>query len=164
MVTDRLEDFPIFSGAGKSTMKTLQDKLDQYLCNIASVLRIKAANEITYHPEVLYAMFDRVEMRRIYFHVFHNGMEMGELNEGCLICFWILKFMPFRHGTFSNVALNVKVAMCLFLNMLTYIASKEGKLVNKRAEVMNELMYTFQYRDLSKEALMILAKSLIRNK
>jgi hypothetical protein len=106
MVTDKLEDFPIFSGAGKSTMKILQDKLDQYLCNIASVLRIKVPNEIAYHPEVLYAMFDRVEMRRIYFHVFHNG----------------------------------------------------------RAEVMSELMYAFQYRDLSKEALMILAKSLIRNK
>jgi hypothetical protein len=164
VLTDRLEDFPIFSGVGKSTMKLLQDKLDQYLSNISSVLRIQAANEIAYHPDVLYAMFDRVEMRRIYFHVFHNGMKMGELNEGCLICFWILKFMPFRHGAFSNVALNVKIATCLFLNMLTYIASKEGKLVNKRAEVISELMYAFQYRDLSKEALMIIAKSLIRNK
>ena len=86
-------------------------------------------------------MLNRVEMRRIYFHVFHNGMDMGELNGGCLLCFWILKLMPFQHKTLSTRITNVKIAMCLFLNMLTYVASKQNKIVNKSNELITKLAY-----------------------
>jgi hypothetical protein len=159
----KLKDFPVFESMDPESIKVLFGKLEYYLGNIASVLGIRNPSEICCDMPVLIDIFNRVEMRRIYFHVFHN-MEMGELNEGCLLCFWVLKFMPFRHNELSNVVLNVKIATCLFMNMLTYAASKENKTVNKRAEVINDLMYAFQYRDLSKEALMVLAKSLIRNK
>jgi hypothetical protein len=156
-------DFPFFDGTDENALRLLFSKLEYYLKNITSVLGIKNSNEIYCDMPVLIDIFNRIEMRRIYFHIFHK-VEMGELNEGCLLCFWVLKFMPFKHAGFSNVALNVKIAACIFLNMSTYVASKENKTVNKRAEVINDLMYAFQYRDLSKEALMILAKSFIKNK
>jgi hypothetical protein len=162
--SNKLDDFPEFSGADLEMIKALENKLEQYLGNIVAVLGIKATNEIFCDQEIFFDVVTRVEMRRIYFHVFHKGMEMGELNEGCLLCFWILKFMPFSHDRLSNVVLNVKIAACIFLNMLRYVATKEGKTVNIRGDTVGDLMYAFRYRDLSKEALMILAKSLLCSK
>jgi len=90
---------------------------------------------------------------------------MGELNEGCLLCFWILKFMPFKHDKISTQTLNVKITLFLFLNMITYVASKRTKkTVNKSTELVRQLSYALKYRDLSKEALMMIAEAFIRNK
>ena len=158
-------DFPIFSGVDKTIIHNLTGKLSHYLeSNALQVLGINDANEILIDTNVLFEMLNRVEMRKIYFHVFHKGMDMGELNEGCLLCFWILKFMPFKHETISTQTINVKIALCLFLNMLTYVASKRvNKSVNKSTDLVRELSYAFKYRDLSKESLMMIAESLIRN-
>ncbi|MHC6203035.1 hypothetical protein ACYULU_07560 [Breznakiellaceae bacterium SP9] len=165
--SSKKDDFPIYSGAEKAVIRHLMGKLEQYLSNIVEVLRIesliKSSDEISYTGEVLFELLNRVEMRKIYFHVFHKGMDMGELNEGCLLCFWILKFMPFEHETIPTQVLNVKIALCLFLNMLTYVASKRNKTVNKSMEIIRQLSYTFKYRDLSKEALMMIAEALIIN-
>ena len=164
--SNRKKDFPIFSGSDKAIIHNLMGKLEQYLKrNALQVLGIKDANEILADSNVLFELLNRVEMRNIYFHIFHAGMEMGELNEGCLLCFWILKFMPFKHETIPTQTFNVKIALCLFLNMLTYVASKRtNKSVNKSTELVRKLSYAFKYRDLSKESLMMIAESLIRNK
>jgi len=62
-------------------------------------------------------------MRRVYFHIYHP-IEMDELNEGALICFWILKLMPFKHEKISTALLNTKIAYTLFINMLFYSSRK----------------------------------------
>ena len=100
----------------------------------------------------------KIEKRRVYFHIYHR-MEMGEINEGALICFWILKLMPFRHEDITNSLLNTKIAYTVFVNLLKYVASKTKRHVNVKAMLMNNLLYAFQYRDLSKEAIMALVES-----
>jgi hypothetical protein len=159
-------DFPIFYGADTAVIKHLMKKLEQYLKNnVLQVLGIKSTNEIYTDTDTLFELLNRVEMRNIYFHIFHNGMDMGELNEGCLLCFWILKFMPFKHDVLPTRILNIKIALCLFLNMLAYVASKRtDKTVNKSEKLIRELSYAFKYRDLSKEALMMIAEAFIRSK
>jgi len=156
--TDR---FPHYEPADEETMAKLMGKLQSYIQNIAGVLRIDNPADIFCRIEVLYEIFNRVEMRRLYFHIFHKGIDMGELNEGCLLCFWILKLMPFEHEKFPNITLNVKIASCLFINMLRYVAKKKGRRVNIKGDTIDYLTYAFMYRDLSKEAIMALAESLL---
>jgi len=142
------------------TAKVLLSKVPQYLSNIKAVLQIDNLNDLLVDQDALYEIITRVEMRRLYFRIFHP-INMGELNEGALICFWILKFMPFKHDAISNKVLNAKIAYTLFNNMLFYVAAKTKRRVNVKSELMKNTIYAFQYRDLSKEAIMALAESLL---
>ena len=137
------------------------NKLQSYIQNIAGVLRVGNPADIFCREEVLYEIFNRVEMRRLYFYIFHKGIDMRELNEGSLLCFWILKLMPFEYEKFPNITLNVKIAACLFINMIRYVANKRGRRANIKGDTIDYLTYAFTYRDLSKEAIMALAESLL---
>ena len=86
---------------------------------------------------------------------------MGELNEGALMCFWILKLMLFSHKSISSNELNAKIALYLLNNMLLYHAKKNGKKVNVSDSLSKDLYYSFRFRDISKEAIMLLAESMI---
>jgi hypothetical protein len=97
---------------------------------------------------VMLEIYERIEKRRVYFHIFYNGCKMGELNEGSLMCFWILKLMPFTHPNIPANELNAKIALYLLNNMLLYYAKKNKKRVNISDP-------------LSKEAIMVLAESMI---
>jgi len=157
------EKFPVFSQPDSATMKRLMDKIPQFLSNVASVLQIKSPNEILVCQETLYEILTRVEKRRVYFHVYYNGKKMGERNEGALICFWIMKLMPFKHNSIPNSELNIKIAYTFFMNMLYYEAanSKVKRKVNVKSDLLTNTLYAFAYRDLSKEAIMALAESLL---
>jgi len=154
------DDFPKFTPLDKETIDKLMGKIPLYLKNIIGVLRIDNLNDLFVDQEALYEIITRVEMRRVYFHIYHP-IEMGELNEGSLICFWILKLMPFKHETISTPVLNAKIAYTLFNNMLAYVAAKTDRKVNVKRDLMMNTLYAFRYRDLSKEAIMALAESLL---
>jgi len=69
--------------------------------------------------------------------------------------------MPFKHNTISTAVLNTKIAYTLFINMLFYVAAKTKKKININSDLINNTIYAFRYRDLSKEAIMALAESLL---
>jgi len=156
------EDFPCFAIPDPSLAKAWCAKLQTYLLhNITSALGIKDLHEVSYNRDILYEIFTRIEKRRVYFHIYHD-VDMGEVNEGALVCFWILKLMPFRMKGMSNSLINTKIAYIAFVNLLHYVANKKKpkKLkVNIKSSLMNNLLYAFQYRDLSKEAIMALVES-----
>jgi hypothetical protein len=159
-MANKPEEFPRFSPLDSATFNKLMGRIPQYLHNICAVLRIDNLNDLLVDQEALYEIITRVEMRRVYFHIYHP-IEMGELNEGALICFWILKLMPFKHETIPTGLLNAKIAYTLFSNMLIYVAAKTKKKVNVKNELMKNTLYAFRYRDLSKESIMALAESLL---
>ena len=109
----------------------------------------------------MYEIIERIEKRRIYFHIYYNGCKMGELNEGALMCFWIIKLTPFHLNGIPNNILNSKIALCLFMNMIHYHTQKEKIKLNITENMVNDIYYAFRFRDLSKESIMILAESLI---
>ena len=111
--------------------------------------------------DIMYEIIERIEKRRIYFHIYYNGCKMGELNEGALMCFWIMKLTPFHFDGISSNILNAKIALCLFMNMLHYQTQKENKILNITENMVNDIYYSFRFRDLTKEAIMILAESLL---
>jgi len=154
------EDFPVFTSPDFDILLSgWTAKLQLYLRNVANVLGIENRSELRVYREILYEIFTRIEKRRVYFHVYYNGTEMGEINEGALLCFWILKLMPFHVKNIPTSLLNTKVAYTVFVNLLHYVARKRNKGINVKSKLMNDLLYAFQYRDLSKEAIMALVDS-----
>jgi hypothetical protein len=111
-----------------------------------------------------YEVIERVEKRRVYFHIFYEGCKMGEMNEVSLICFWILKLMPFYSSKMSNLELNAKIAVHIFTNMLAFVQKRMNKKANINKQLLNDLYYAFRYRDLSKEAIMLIAEGLLHTR
>ena len=160
--SNKLVDFPIFSNIDKGTFDQMAAKIVKLLGNLSSVLGIDTT-EITRSEDVLIDIIERVEKRRIYFHVFYNGCKMGELNEGALLCFWIVKLHPFYHPRIDSNVLNAKIAICLFTNAIYYHSEKTKRERRIPDHFINDLYYSLVYRDISKEALMILAESFASN-
>jgi|TergutMp193P3_1026864.scaffolds.fasta_scaffold10846_3 hypothetical protein len=171
-MANKPEEFEQFTPVGSVVLKAWMDKLKRYLHNVvAAVIGIQKTSDIKFNRSILYEIFNRIEKRRVYFHIYHNGMEMGEVYEGALLCFWILKLMPFRTENLPTSLLNTQIAYIIFVNMLNYVANKINKenerkglkkpktKMNVKQKLMNDVMYAFQYRDLSKEAIMALADS-----
>jgi hypothetical protein len=91
----------------------------------------------------MYEIIERIEKRRIYFHIYYEGCKMGELNEGALMCFWILKLNPFYCIDVPNNILNAKIALCLFMNVLHYHTKKENIKLNITENICNDIYYGF---------------------
>jgi len=158
-MASRVEEFPIFTTLDKASVQNMLAKMADYLHNISDIIKIDH-RKIDTSMNVIYEIIERIEKRRIYFHVFYKGCKMGELNEGALMCFWILKLTPFHLGGIPNNVLNAKIALCLFMNVLHYQAQKGKGKLDMTQGMVDDIYYAFRFRDLSKEAIMILAESL----
>ncbi len=152
-------DFPVFVNPPFLVIKKLFDQLKKYLHNYKNVLGIKENSDFSMDRNTMIEILIRIEKRRVYYHIFHNGMDMGERKIGALFCFWIMKLMPFSCKGKSNDFVNSRIALCAFINMLYASAARRKKTVMINAEIMDNLIYSFMYRDLSKEALMLMADS-----
>ena len=161
--SNNLKDFPVFSCIDKGTIDKMAAKMTKLLGNLSSVLNIDTA-KITGSEDVLIEVFERVEKRRIYFHIFYKGCKMGELNEGALLCFWIAKLHPFYHPKISSNELNAKIAVCLFTNTIFFYSDRTKQERRIPDHFINDLYYSLLYRDISKESLMIIAESFIDEK
>jgi hypothetical protein len=159
-MANKVEEFPIFTSLDKTTVQNMLAKMANYLYNISDIIKIDN-KKIDTSMDIMYEIIERIEKRRIYFHIYYNGCKMGELNEGALMCFWIIKLNPFHFNGISNNILNAKIALCLFMNMLHYHTQKENIKLNITNKMVDDIYYSFRFRDLSKEAIMILAESLI---
>ena len=158
-MANKPEDFPIFTKLDNGMARELLIKLNLYLNNFTQSTGI--AN-IVVHEDTLLEIFDRIEKRRIYFHIFYNGCKMGELNEGALMCFWIIKLCPFTCPKIPPDILNAKIALFLFNRVLSLVAAKSRKRILMTEQTVKDLYYSFRFRDISKESLMLLAGSLIQ--
>ena len=159
-MANKIEEFPVFTSLDKQTVKKMLVKMENYLHNVSDIIKIDHG-KINTSMDTMYEIIERIEKRRIYFHVFYNGCNMGELNEGALMCFWIIKLTPFSFNGISNSVLNAKIALCLFMNVIHYHTQKENKKLEISETMINDIYYAFRFRDLSKESIMILAESLI---
>ena len=151
------EEFPVFTKLDMRQITLLNSKFKLYLKNFEEVQGI---TNILISPSVMIEICERIEKRRVYFHVFYD-CKMGELNEGSLMCFWILKLAPFTHHSIPANELNAKIALYLFYNILLYQAKKNNKKINLSDSLSKDLYYSFRFRDISKEAIMALSESMI---
>ena len=160
LISTDVNDFPIFGVMDESAYAALENQLLDELKRCSPTIGVEWSN-VRYSEHRLRHVIDMVERRRIYFHIFHGGMSMGELNEGCLLSFWILKLYPFFDTETPDVNVNRLFALRLFTNTILYIAEQRGQGTNINEDVVNHLIHAFTYRDLSKEAIMAIGESLI---
>ena len=158
-MANRPEEFPIFTKLDNNMVLELLRKFNLYLNNFSQSTGIL---NIIIQENTLLEIFDRVEKRRIYFHIFYNGCKMGELNEGALMCYWIIKLNPFSSSNIPTDILNAKIALFLLNNVLSLVAAKSNKKINISEHVIKDIYYSFRFRDISKESLMLLAGSLLQ--
>ena len=164
-LSNNTEDFPQFAKLSESILQNKLKQMHDYLNRAFEIMKVNP-DSIFVDKKTIYKIIDRVEKRRIYFHIYHKS-EMGELNEGALFCFWILKLTPFYNSETPTSVLNAKIAFFyLMMSLHFYIIrnnkkKKTNKAINTNANISHDILYAFQYRDLSKEAIMLLALSLI---
>jgi hypothetical protein len=118
-------------------------------------------SDIERDGDLILDIIDMIERRRLYFYVYHKGMQLGELNEASLWAFWILKFCPFRDKTRTRNSINIIIALNLFLHSTWEYAKAKNKGFIITLDKIKYLEHAFKFRDLSKEALMAIAESLI---
>lgn len=131
-----------------------------------------------YNPKHLYinektvlSVIAKVDQRKKYFQYFH-GLDMSEFKEVSLICFWYIKLKPIciadeteqTRESAAFEAINEKLALYYLLrtyrSMLRKQNLSEKALDNLPDEYIKEILYSFEYRDISKEALILLVESI----
>lgn len=124
-------------------------------------------SRIEYDVPALKDIILRMDMRFLYFKIYHNDMEINEYKLICgLIVFWLLKLRPFYIKISSddsaeiinlatnvneNIALHIAVGLLKEYNPRFFSSGKD--LVG---HYLKELLYSFRYRDLSKESLFLM--------
>jgi len=135
-------------------------KIKQFLRRYADITGINY-NDIICRKEILLDIIEKVEKRRVYFHVFH-GINMSERNEISLYCFWMLKMCPFFNRGNPGHQINIGVAFFTFLEMVHKVCLKTQKRMNLISKkYAKDLIYAFQNRDISKEAIMLIAETIV---
>jgi hypothetical protein len=159
-MANKPHEFPTFSPLDKEIVKFFLSRLKVYISDFASKSGIP---DLATRDDILYGIFERIEKKRIYFHIFHNGCQIGELHEGALLCSGILKRRPFTSSKVQTRALNGKIAFSIFFSIVFYVAHKLNKQVYCRKQIMDSLAYDFCLRNynLSTENILAMAEEII---
>ena len=123
-------------------------------------------NDIYINENIVMSIIAKVDQRRRYFKYFH-GLDMSEYKEVALICFWYIKLRPIcisQKALSQDLkvydAINEKLAVYYLL--VSFRCMLEEKNLSTRQldslpkKYLNEVIYSFTYRDISKEALILL--------
>lgn len=129
------------------------------------------AKNIYINEKAVMAIMAKVDQRRKYFEFFH-GLNMSEYKETALTCFWYIKLHPicavgkdiFEHDIKYIDSVNEKLAVYYIIVTLKAMLQNEGmpteRIDELPKEYIKELIYSFTYRDISKEALILLIESM----
>lgn len=105
-------------------------------------------------------VFERTHQREDYFARYHQNLKMSNYKEIGLIAFWIAKLKPFRlkeeyFEDYFDLRINEEFSLYFVFNSVAKYAKEKGEKYSLdyiNPELYNEMLYTIQYRDLSKEA------------
>jgi hypothetical protein len=153
------DDFPVFGSLSKELLKQKFVELMNTIIGLAETNLHLPQADFRADADSINIMIDQVERRCVYFKVYH-GIEMGELNEICLYCFWILKFCPFRTSDIIHNT-NVKLAFLLLFRAVQFTSIKQGRTANLNSKTAARVWHLFKFHDVSKEAIATLGESLL---
>jgi Glu-tRNA(Gln) amidotransferase subunit E-like FAD-binding protein len=155
-------DYPRFGKLSEKTIKEKAGKLLKWLWDSDTDI---PRNRLSVSDDCIENIIDLVERRRVYLYVFH-GIEMSEWNEIALYCFWINKLHPFFEIPQSKkIAIQVNdINARIAVRMLRHTIARIRR-ANNKPKIgyvnLNNLLHTFRFRDLSKEAVMSIFESLL---
>ncbi len=143
-------------------LKKFDEILSQF-CEISGLDK----NRLEVNVQALKDVIIRVDMRKLYFRIYHANMEVNEYKCALgLTGFWILKLRPFWISIKSDDTaemmqmakwINEKIVLhmvCSLLKEYNPDFFAHGKDICD--SYCRELLYSFRYRDLSKESMFLL--------
>ena len=146
----------------KNELKKYQEILAQF-CQIADL----DINRVEVNIQALKEVIIRVDMRQLYFQIYHANMEANEYK--CIIGlagFWLLKLHPFWIQIHEEDSpemmqmatwINEKFVLHMICSLLQKFNPEFFEYGLDMCEAYcNELLYSFRYRDLSKESMFLL--------
>jgi hypothetical protein len=155
-------DYPKFGRLSQDIIANKAAKLKEWIWENDSEI---PKGKLSISEDCILNIIDLVERRRVYFHVFH-GINMSEWNEAALYCFWIAKLQPFAEILPLNAKarqineVNAMIAVRLLCRIVNSMRRINGK--SKLGQLnLGNLIHSFRYRNMSKEAVMVLFENLI---
>lgn len=125
-------------------------------------------SKVQKNTESLKDIVVRIDQRRLYFHIYHNNMKPNEYKLFALLIYWTLKLRPFWIPIKENfsresakVASQVNENFCVFL-VVTLLKKFQPQAYRNlmNSDYLQELAYSFRFRDLSKESIYLIFDSL----
>lgn len=139
------------------------DKLLREFCETSGI----ESERIEVNVKTLKEIIIRLDMRQLYFLIYHKGMDANEykVNIG-LTVFWILKLHPFWmriQESDSNqqieTATYINERICVYL-VVSLLEEYNKEFFEHGKDLVtaytHELEYSFRYRDLSKESMFLM--------
>lgn len=156
-------------------LDTLLDFINDFITDNNYDIKCIYGNEST-----IYQVLNKVHQRKQYFKIFHN-IDMSDLKELALNCFWIVKLKPIciDKNLGENVkielrSINEKFAIYYIIKVMRTLINKFFDSVEEQKEAQNklseffdelyiyELTYCLFYRDVSKEAFIMLIETIAK--
>ena len=160
------KDYPHYSKMTNVQIIRELNGFKKYALQMRGFLQIDLCH-IDCNEKTLLEIVERVFKRKIYYHVFHGIENLNIIKETALYCFWLNKLQPFTinfETGETNNRINAKIALNLLKQSLYAYAEQEHKQVNLNESILQNLFYSLLYNDLSKEAIIDIAESLIVDK
>lgn len=130
-----------------------------------------SAKNLYLNKNIILEIISKVDQRKKYFQYYH-GLDMSEFKEVSLIIFWYIKLKPISISNYDASArnkkefdaINEKLAFFYLIRTYRKLLEKSHKstkiLDNLPDEYIREILYSFEFRDISKEALILLVESI----
>lgn len=141
-------------------------KFDMLLTTFCSAARIEKS-KVCVNIKALKQVIRRVDMRGLYFKIYHDGMEPNEYKVTVgLNAFWVVKLHPFwlpvdddSDDTILELAEQFNEKFALHI-VMTLLQEYNPNFLERGEDLLraycDELTYSFRYRDLSKESLFLM--------
>lgn len=166
----------------KSDIKDLYELTEKFFINnfdgVTDAKKLFGVNKNS-----LYEIINKVKQRKEYFQIFHS-INISEFKQIALIVFWVIKLKPIflRYNDEMNeddfeidnpqvdyVSVNEAFGIYIIINGLrSLLENSSNNSSNERItgfftkEYVNELRYTLYYRDISKEAMILLVETIAK--
>lgn len=143
-------------------LSKIEQQLNEF-CNVTDIDPIR----IEVNAKILKDVIVRLDMRRLYFHIYHKKMAANEYkNNTGLLVFWLLKLRPFwvrieedDSDEFIETATYINERICVHI-VLSLLREYNNEFFQYGKDLVmayiRELEYSFRYRDLSKESMFLL--------
>ena len=141
-------------------------KIDKLVCSFCALMKIDS-QKIETNVLALKEIIIRLDKRKLYFHIFHKGMEANDYKKNAgLFVFWVLKLHPFwmhidEDYTSEQIefATYINEKICLFV-VMALLREYNSDFIERGEDLLasykQELEYSFRFRDMSKEALFLM--------
>jgi len=166
----------VYAGLSPEIMlKHLQVDFQKLLDNFRNFLFDRAGTKgsIGHSIPLIYEIYKRIDQRRDYYAYFHSKpgelMKMSEAKEVALMAYWVIKYKPLSLSQLhaddlyemKSCTINEYFAAFCIFSLAKSSSSRKDINAYFSPKNIDNLVYTFMHRDISKEAMICYVESLM---